>query len=708
MDTKLFWLVLIEDSKVVVSLNKNIGLIQEWTPREPDSLARAVDISLSDLAQNSGIPEENEPDQASFVVPPLWINQENRILPDKLNMLENLCKSLHFKPIGFISYDEAILEDLSSRESFPCSFVLLHINHHTFNISIAYLGKISHRIQGFFQNGFDVADIEKTLFELKTNSALPPQIILLGDIDEEKIDAIRNYSWVGKRNIETFLHLPEVNFISIEKSLSVFTDVIGKQLSSSVAEDKSLIQEEIIEPEIELKPETKPEELEIQVEENNTCNLFNIFTQVDKESLGFSSQPKIEETKEEIKEEPREEIKEEIKEKAKITLKIPKLKLPKIKIPKIKNKILFLILPFLVISLLLYFFFYKAKVILYATPYEFNQKVNVSLSTEKETSSNNIFVSSKTISIPIKSSIPTTGIVVIGEKAKGEVTIYNKLETSFELKKGSIFLDNTGKNFILLNNVSVPSSTNDLEEGIIKLGQVKAVLEAGEIGPEYNIDKDISFKTKDNNSNIIVKSEEAFTGGTKEEVRAVDKQDIVNLENIIKEDINQAVAEKVEKETATLAGAILESLTVSKQKITFNRNPGEQIDELVGEVDANVSIFILDPEDKQKFILETLKSDEEFNRSILDLDKITLSFDLTKIDTDSASGSLSLNGNLLPKIDIGQFKRSIKGKSFQNLNKIIQSNGRIYNHKYVSNMKFFDFIKLLPFSLENISIDVKL
>jgi hypothetical protein len=304
MDGKLFWLILIEDSKVVVSLDKNVGSIQNWDIKDPNSIKKAVDTSLSDLAQEYSIPEENEPDTASFVLPPLWVNKENKISPEKLVLLENLCRSLHFKPIGFIAHDEAILEDFSKRESFPCSFVLIHISQHVFNISIAYLGKITHRIQGFFED-----DLEKfegiltnpygiILVTGPTGSALPPQIILLGDIDDEKIDVIRNYPWVGKKNIETFLHLPDVNFIGIPKSISIFTDVISKQISTTTLSETAE-PEPVIEPEPEVLPTTEPEpEIEVAVDDNSV-NLFNIFTEVPKESLGFTKEAPAEETKEE-------------------------------------------------------------------------------------------------------------------------------------------------------------------------------------------------------------------------------------------------------------------------------------------------------------------------------------------------------------------------------------------------------------------------
>ena len=727
MDGKLFWLILIEDSKVVVSLDKKIGSVQEWDIKDPNSIKKAVDTSLSDLAQENSISEENEPDTASFVLPPLWVNKDNKISPEKLILLENLCHSLHFKPIGFIAHDEAILEDFGNRESFPCSFVLIHVSQYVFNISIAYLGKITHRIQGFFDNGFDVTKIEKTLFDLKTDSTLPPQIILLGDIDDEKIDAIRNYSWVGKKNIETFLHLPDVNFIGTSRSISIFNDVISKQISTAAPNVT-------IEPEIESEPEVITEakiepEIETINEKDNTddsIGLFNIFSEVSKESLGFTKEAPIEEVivpKENVDLDLNQEINPDIKPELipvsmteikplerpiqqKIFLK-PKIKfnLPKF---RFKNKILLFFIPLFIIFSLTYFFIYKTKVTLYATPYEFTKEVNISLSTEKETTVKNLYVSSKKISIPINSSIPTTGTKIIGDKAKGEVIIYNKLEEPLVLDKGGIFIDPTGKNFVLLNKVTIPASSNELEEGIIKLGQVKAVLEAAEFGSEYNIAKDVTFKSEDNNTNLIIKSDEEFTGGSKEEIRAVAKQDIVNLENIIEEDITTAVNQKIEEETKVLLGAIPESIITDKQKISFNRQVGEEIDELVGEVVANVSILILNKEDKQKFILENFNLDEEFNHSILNLDEIVLSFELTKINQDSASGSVNIKGNLLPKIDIGQFKKAISGKSFTNLTKVIRTNRRIYNHKYSSNIKFFDFIKLLPFKLENISIDVKL
>ena len=93
----------------------------------------------------------------------------------------------------------------------------------------------------------------------------------------------------------------------------------------------------------------------------------------------------------------------------------------------------------------------------------------------------------------------------------------------------------------------LPSSSSDLDKGVITLGQTRAMIEAGDIGPEYNLAKDASLTFKDGNlSELIAKANSAFAGGSKQEIAAVSPEDRTRLEADLTQKINQEVETRVQ------------------------------------------------------------------------------------------------------------------------------------------------------------------
>ncbi len=112
MDSPYYWLISINTTSVAVALVQNstpslvssIGPDTEWTPGDPDSFLRSVDISLSAAAEKVSMDPEDEPSQAAFILPPQWIGNDGKIFPDYLKLMENLCHSLKLKPLGLIRF----------------------------------------------------------------------------------------------------------------------------------------------------------------------------------------------------------------------------------------------------------------------------------------------------------------------------------------------------------------------------------------------------------------------------------------------------------------------------------------------------------------------------------------------------------------------------------------------------------------------------
>jgi len=722
MEGSSFWLISIEESYASVSLISlvngrsiisAIGPQKDWSSDQSDSLAVSVDESLSDAAISANISEESEPTQAAFVLPSFWIGSDGKIIPKNLKLIENLCKDLTLKPIGFIADDEALVEESNNLDSFPASFILLHLAKDNFTLSLVYLGHIKERIRKNFSGEFNAQYVESALVELKTESTLPPQIIVFGQVSHDIFTSLKDFAWVGKKNIETFLHFPEVKLYHPQEIITIFVKTISSQINP-----------QLIEAHVEkAKPEPK-EEIQQKVDEIEEAEIVPDFPEpeidleeVDAGELGFfepspSAIPVIESISQITEAEPIAFTAPKVK------MEIPKVNfsfnfLKKIHLPKLKfNKVGTILLAICPLLIVFPVCFSKAKITIFITPYTFNKQLNVTLDSNTDTIDIEkliIPVGKKVFNIPIDVSTRTTGQKTIGEKAKGEIMIFNILDKTQSLPQGTILVDSTGKNFELTNAVSVTAGAFNLDEGVLKPGQTKASVTAIEMGPEYNISKDSKLKFKNfPESSLIAKANDTFTGGTKQQINAVSDQDKKDLEQKIEQSITDSVDKQINDQLSNLPGIIKETIQNKKNKIDFSREVGEEATELTAKADATVTVFVLDTDVKEQVINRFLSKEPDFNQVQIDPKKFDFSLKIGKLDNDTAQGALTINGKALPKIDMAKLKKTLSGRSINKAGTLIRKDiPRAYNFNIKTNFQLIKYINPLPFISKNITIDLQ-
>lgn len=738
MEANNFWLISIDESSVTVSLLINngvtcsvaaIGPSVNWSEYPDDSFVSAVDESLTEASTLASISDDQEPESAAIILPPFWVGSDGRILNDKLKIIASACKQLDLKPIGFIPNDEAVVEHANSVDGFPASFVLLHLSNNSFTLSLIYLGKIKHRLRRDFEGDFSPSLVESALVDLKTEFTLPPQIFVFGQTTDSVISNLKNFAWVGKKDVETFLHFPDIKNYSIEDLTNIYALAIASQLKLSLSASVDELEKPEVENEVESEDESDTDNQAEYVEEVQQPELlpaFDSIVEVDPSELNFSSIAAVEPDPtlqsdnfeviapemDPITAAPHGIINEPLtRSKSKISL--PKIKFNfhrprRFKLPRAS----FFILAALPLTILIPFFFTKADVIVYVTPYSFSKNANVTLdstATSLDLSKGIIPVEKKEFSIGSSASISTTGKKTVGNSAQGEITIYNKQDKIQNISKGAILTDSTGKQYKLVNAVSVAASSSNLDQGIITLGQTKTTVQAADIGPEYNKEKSTQLNFKDFSENIIIaKVTDGITGGTKQDISAVSDADKKQLEAKINEAVIAETNNKVKQDLSSLSGVIAGSIQNKRSRIEYSREVGEEAQTLSATVDASVSVFIFNPDQKMAVIKGLLASESNYSNATIDPNNFEFTFSLSKIESNSATGSLTVTGNASPIVDTDSLKNKIKGKSKNKASDIIKNNvSRAYKYPITTNMPFLDFINPLPFLPQHIKIEVK-
>lgn len=685
---KGFWLVNLDNLSVSVSLViqsegkyfvRQLGPVAEFETDNQESLLTAADHSLSSASESASLEPDAEPNSAAFILPPFWIGADGKIAPQYLKLIETICKNLKLKPLGFVSHDEAIVEAASSSDGFPASFILVYLNRHLLSLTLVYLGKIKERVDKVLDSEFNPSIIENILIDIGSDSALPPQIILFGQINDDIAAAVKNYQWIGKKNIETFLHFPDVSVYSPADLANVYSQVVGAQFTPS----SSAPTIDVATP----KPIETSEEVEV-VDDENSSDL----AEVSADDLGFSSVSIVPEV------EPVPEIKEEVvpieepvidtpvavspPSPVEVRSKLPRLKLPQSDFFSIRYLIFVPLLLLMVLGGLI--FFSSSRVIVYLTPYTFSKTVDVTL----DPNNNDYPVSQKTFEINSSSSVKTTGQKTIGSNAKGEVVIFNKSDKVQNLASGTVLTSSNGLKFTTSSSVQIPASSANLDSGTITMGQTKAIVTAVDIGPESNLAKDSLLSAKD--SSLVVKVASGLSGGVKRQTAAVSVEDKNSLEQKIKQDVENSIKEKMAQELSGISGIIPNTTNIKRNRIEYSREVGEEADELSANSSNSVSVLYLTSDQKVALINKVFSGSTNFNDIVFNQFNFNINYN---------KGKLTIDGKSAPRLDTNSLRQKLTGKLVSQVPKIIrQAAPRTYNYQIITP---------LPFLFRNITIDLK-
>ena len=340
-------------------------------------------------------------------------------------------------------------------------------------------------------------------------------------------------------------------------------------------------------------------------------------------------------------------------------------------------------------------------------PYTFNKTVPVTLEVgtdNSQISKSIIPVEKKLFDIVSTAKVSATGQKTIGEKSTGEIIIYNKVDKVQNIPKGSILTDSTGKKFELVNAVSVASSSSNLEQGVINLGQTKTAVIAKDIGAEYNINSGTQLTFSDYQETVLIaKTNNSFTGGNRQQILAISQQDKTDVQTKLNQQVNIDIETKITNDFNDLPGSLKETIQTKKSNLELSREIGESAEELTGTVNSSVSVFIISDETKKMIISNFLSSEPDFDKIDNDYQNFQLSFKVTKLESGQATGILTITGTSLPKVDINSLKKSLTLKTLNQTKSIIKKLVPRANRPKITN-NFF----LTPIMTKNIDIQVKL
>jgi hypothetical protein len=267
-----------------------------------------------------------------------------------------------------------------------------------------------------------------------------------------------------------------------------------------------------------------------------------------------------------------------------------------------------------------------------------------------------------------KGTIPTTGVKIVGDKASGSVTIFNKTVSTKKFDSGTVFkVGDLG--YTLDGDVSVASASVQEKQGgaETKYGQAQGKIIASDIGADYNKDKDTrltigSFASE--TYDAVVESD-GLKGGASREVRVVAQEDadaiLAELRDTLISKANAELVEDIQE-----GNYLIPTQNVISQTPTYSFKVGDESDQLDLELSLTVKALTYTVEDLRPLVQAILGGEvpEGFE---LNEEEPQILTDNTAESSDSASTKRTLTTQVssfaVPKIDLESIKNQIGGQS---------------------------------------------
>lgn len=661
----------------------------------------AVDIAVSTAEKQ--ISEKLLVENVIFALPQFYLEGEN-VKPEYQARLKKIAKELELKAYGFVEYSSAIANFITASEGSPPTVILMDLSKNHMTTTLVRIGKV---VQNVITDRSDslVADFSKSLPEFEAE-ILPSRIVIFdfSQRTEEVKEELLKFPW-HKYNV--FLHTPKIEVFNNEKILTAIVEAAASSFLPNIGPTETVEEErqapkEIIEEEKEAKEE-KAEKAELPT-----------ITQSPKK-FGFSEVSLSEKAANLKKEtapinrgpEPMDKVKGIL---SGVTGKINLSGLSGIKMPAIPGKQiggLLYILPFIVFALILFYLvrsYPTASVYLITYPQKSDQNISVTFARDASSVTEGVILTR-----PISEEISgertgkATGTTQIGDKAKGEVTVYNKQTSSKNAPKGAAIVSGPLK-FTLDEDVKIASATESTEGITFGRTSVKATAQA--IGPESNLPALSNFTFADGAySALTAKNNQPFSGGTAREIDSISKEDRDELESELNAELINKGKQKLLTQLNPRGRLLDEPITTVVSAKKFTGEVGSEAKELSLEMTLKVEGLEYNQEDLEKKV----------NNQGLTVPS-GFKLDPGKINVKVAEATTNKNGNIetkviltsyfIPDIDTGAIKKEIRGKTYNEAQIILEKNSRIGGLKITPEKRLAFFGKRLPFNEANIKVIV--
>ena len=635
-----------EDQGVLMTFLKESGRL-ELVDREKftytnswENLTDDVDEALYKLEKNLEVEIKKT---IVFVYSHLIDEKIGDIKPVYLQKIKQLVKALELQAMGYVECFEAISFYLEKNEEISLTAILIEIDKTQLGIFVYKGGKIDSK-KILSRTDDIIADLSEGFEEIKKKTILPARIILYdsGNLDDTATK-ILSHRWSS----DFFVQIPKVDILSEDEVINGLMGIFGEQIKNQT---------------------------QVKKEDNKEREK--------RETLGFF-------LNEDVGEKPIVEEKKENKFKGAFDRLIAFLQIK-------KNPINFSGKTFPIIGVLIVivsffineYFFHRAELTVYLPTQKLEKTTKIEIDYRLASAS-----------ADFSETINTTGKQEVGDKARGQVTIYNSNLSSAEtLAQKTLIISPNNLKFVLESEVKIASATGDASSSQPATAKVSVVAEA--IGEEYNLTANTKFTIEGKSKNLLAKNETALTGGSKRQIQTVAKKD--------QTDLKETILNKAKKEIPSikvLSGEIAASSLsrVDFSKTDFSKELGEESNQLSLKATVAATHFLYD---KNSFIDKALVLLKPEVKKEYQLEKENIFYTINNIDKKNNQLIIDakIKAKAVIKVSSTEIKKSVLGKNQSKLKEILKNQYKIEGYNLVIKEPLPLLKNYLPFFLQNINL----
>lgn len=340
-----------------------------------------------------------------------------------------------------------------------------------------------------------------------------------------------------------------------------------------------------------------------------------------------------------------------------------------------------------------------------------SKEVTLTIDPEAQASDpQNLIIPGKSVgkTVTKEATIQTTGVKIVGDKAKGEVLLYNKTTSDKVFPAGTVVeLDST--QFVTDEEVTVPAAEVEEKQGGSQTdyGEEKAAVTAYLIGVEGNIGKDKELTVGDfDKSTYSALSTVDFSGGSSREVRVVAQADLDKALAEAKKALLDQANDEFTQESKD-GTYILPTGTVNITSSQYSAELEKEAEDVTASVTGEVLALSYQGSDLKPLASELLKSELPAGYEMTTEDPQILSAPAENIDNkDQVALSANISSTALPKLDENALKQDIAGKPVEEALSSLRSKPGVKSVSFVFYPSWAaGFIKNVPEKLERITIE---
>jgi len=703
-----------------------------------ESAIDAADSSVTDI--ETALPEGKELSKVVFGLPSEWLF-EDHIKETYLKQLKQLTAALSLKPIGFVELPVAVAHLLQKDEGTPQTVILIGLESKHVSLSLFKIGKLI-GIKYLERSSAINADVEKILSEFADVEVLPSRMLIYSTTaDSEKVKAeLLTYPWQKKAN---FLHFPKIEVLSPGYTVKAVAIASATELTAQVETET----DEPVGPEetAEAVPATEDiaDSLEVgktsagelsEAEETPTAvPLMESETTSEEvgqvaEDLGFKTTKAGAEI--DIESEMTDEVEPVVDDAENVApahLPLqeipPKRKLPQIKLPAVKLPQIAFSLPnlpgrlglavigavgLILVSVVAAIWLVpqtKVKILVQPKLFDKTESITVSTAVEAANIADKILPGKEaTTEITGTVTVPTTGTKTVGDKAKGEVTIFNKTLNTKNFKKGTTLV--SGKlEFTLDSDVEVASASEGV--GSLTYGTTKANIAAVVIGTASNVASGTDFTFEDlPTTSYTARNEKSLSGGTSREISVVTREDQQGAREQAMSELKGKAEEQI-KQTLTESQKILDnSLQTKIIKESFSRETGDEADELQIEVQLSVTAAAYTESDFNELLKSIITAQLPSGYKYEPQNQETSIDEITMPEEGVWVFKPHIKVKLLPDINTEGFAKSLAGRSIDSATSYLKEQSGVAGVAYDTGAALPFMSGRLPFNANRITVEL--